>query len=119
MSARHLRRMPLHSGAVSLLSACLQGESDQCGLRPLSFDVSLSEATDAHSLQAIGTVMAVLQGAYTDFLKGVSRPSAQSSSSCVAGACALVDASRAAPGWASESERFRVDDPSRRGSHFF
>ena len=69
--------------------------------------------------QAIGTVMAVLQGAYTDFLKGVSRPSAQSSSSCVAGACALVDASRAAPGWASESERFRVDDPSRRGSHFF
>ena len=38
-------------------------ESDQCGLRPLSFDVSLSEATDAHSLQAIGTVMAVLQGA--------------------------------------------------------
>ena len=49
-SALHLRRMSLHSGAVSLLSACLQGESDQFGVRPLSFDVSLSEATGAHGL---------------------------------------------------------------------
>jgi hypothetical protein len=49
-------------------------------------------ARSAHP-QAIGTVMVMLQGAYTDFLKGASRPSAQSSSSCVAGACALVGVS--------------------------
>ena len=71
-------------------------------------------AWSAHP-QAIGTVMVMLQGAYTDFLKGASRPSAE------------LEQLRVRVHWlappglhqVSESERFLVNAPSRRGSRFF